>query len=361
MTILQKTKERALFGAAVGNNLEMIKRLHMDGISLSTAQRYTTLANTAATCGNLSIIKYLHDNRVNLCEAHEYGRRLYADTPLYCATSQGHFDVVHFLLDLGAHPDKAIHSRMKYSPFEAALIFGEINILKLFLERTPGLVTANSLVFVIQSKKDHRNEVIRFLVKDARLDVNSMDNTGRTAAHWAALGNDLALVELLHYLKANLTIKDHSGQTPHEVAESHGNREVAIWFVRNSWVPYVPMAVDKTALALAIVASRHDIHIRRVLQETGNPSFKKEDVEARWLHEQMEKKLASQYIKMYDADTLKQWKDILGSEVDHFMLKALEFESAALSSFTLTEEEEQRLSDFTTSQRNGASSSGALR
>ena len=106
----------------------------------------------------------------------------------------------------------------------------------------------------------------------------------------------------------------------------------------------MPTAADKTALALAIVASRHDIHIRRVLQETENPSFKKEDVEARWLHEQMEKKLASQYIKMYDAETLKQWKDILGSEVDHLMLKTLDFESAALPNFTLTEEEEQRLS-----------------
>ena len=348
MTMLQKSKEMALLGAAMGNNLEMIKKLHMDGISLSMAQQYTTLANTAATCGNLSIIKYLHDNGVNLCEAHEYDRGLYADTPLYCAASEGHFDVAHFLLDLGAHPDRANCRRMlqipDHSPFEAALIFGKINILKLFLERTPGLATANSLFVVIQSKKDHQNEVIRYLVKDARLDVNSMDNSGRTAAHWAALENDLALVELLHSLKANLTIKDHSGQTPQEVAESHGNREIAIWFARNSWVPHVPTAVDKTALALAIVASRHDIHIRRVLQETGNPNFKKGDVEARWLHEQMEKKLASQYIKMYDADTLKQWKDILGSEVDHLMLKTLDFESAALSDFILTEEEEQRLS-----------------
>ena len=177
MTMLQKTKERALFGAAMGNNLEVIKRLHMDGISLGAAQRYTKVANTTAICGNLSITKYLHDNGVNLCEAHLYGQRLYAGTPLYCAASQGHFDVIHFLLDLGANPDKASHSRMKYSPFEAALIFGKINILKLFLEHTPGLATVNSLV-VIQSKMDHRNEVIRYLVKDARLDVNSMDNTG---------------------------------------------------------------------------------------------------------------------------------------------------------------------------------------
>ena len=49
-------------------------------------------------------------------------------------------------------------------------------------------------------------------------------------------------------------------------------------------------------------------------------------------------------MKIYDADTLKQWKDMLGSEVDRLMLKTLEFELAALSSFTLTEEEEQRLS-----------------
>ncbi len=348
MTMLQKTKERALFGAVMGNNLEMIKRLHTDGISLGAAQRYTTVANTAATCGNLSVLRYLHDNGVNLCEAHQYDQRLYADTPLYCAASQGHFDVVRFLLDLGANPDKGNHSRMNHSPFEAALIFGKINILKLFLERTPGLATANSLFIVIQSKMDHRNEVIRYLVGDAKLDVNSKDSTGRTAAHWAALGNDPALVELLHCLKANFAIKDHSGQTPQEVAESHGNREIVIWFARNSWVPHVPMAADKTALALAIVASRHDIHIRRVLQEAGNPSFKKEDVEARWLHEQMGKKLASQYIKMYDADTLRQWNDMLGSEVDHIMLKTLEFESASFSSFTLTEEEEQRL--FRTSQ-----------
>ena len=153
MTMLQKIKERALFGAAMGNNLEMIKRLHMDGISLSTAQRSITSANIAATGGDISIIKYLHSNGVNLCEAHEYGWRLYADTPLYCAASRGHFDVTHFLLDLGAHPDKANYSRMDCSPFDAALIFGEITILKLFLERTPDFVTANSLVVVIQSKK----------------------------------------------------------------------------------------------------------------------------------------------------------------------------------------------------------------
>lgn len=230
----------------------MIKRIHMDGISLSTAQRYITLANTVATCGNLSIIKYLHNNGVNLCEAHEYGQGLYADTPLYCAASGSHFDVAHFLLDLGAHLDKANYRRMlqipDYSPFEAALIFGKINI-QLFLERTPGLATANSLFVVIQSKKPQRNEVIRYLIKDAKLDVNSMDNSERTAAHWATLRNDLALVELFHSLKANLTMKDHSGQTHQKVAESHGNREIASWFARNSWVPHVPMAVDKTALA----------------------------------------------------------------------------------------------------------------
>ena len=348
MTMLQKTKERALFGAAMGNNLDVIKRLHMDGISLGAAQRYTTVANTAATCGNLSIIKYLHDNEVNLCEAHQHGQRLYADTSLYCAASQGHFDVVHFLLDLRANPDKASHSRMSYLLFEAALIFGKINILKLFLERTSGLATANSLVVVIQSKMDHRNEVIRYFVKDAMLDVNSMDGIGCMAVYWAALGSDLALVEVLHSFKANFAIKDHFGQTPQEVAESHGNREIVIWFAQNSWVSHMLMAADKTALALAIVASRHDIPIRRVLQEAGNPSFKKKDVEARWLHEQMAKKLASQYIKMYAADTLKQWKDFLGSEVDRLMLKTFEFGSGSLSSFTLTEEEEQRL--FRTSQ-----------
>ena len=232
MTMLQKTKESALFEAAMGNNLKMIKRLHMNGISLGTTQQYTTLANTAAISGNLSIIKYLHDNEVNLCEAHEYGRELYADTPLYCATSQGHFDVAHFLLNLEAHPDKANYRRMlqtpNYSPFEAALIFGKINVLKLFLERTPDLATANSLFVVIQSKTDHRNEVIRYLVQDARLDVNSMNNSGRTAAHWAVLRNDLALMKLLHSLKASLIIKDHSEQTPQEVAESHENREIAI-------------------------------------------------------------------------------------------------------------------------------------
>ena len=106
----------------------------------------------------------------------------------------------------------------------------------------------------------------------------------------------------------------------------------------------MPTAAEKTTLALAIVASRHNIYIHRVLQEIGCASFKKEDVEARWLHKQIEKKLASQYIKIYDANTLRQWQGILGGEADHLMLKTLEYGSAASSNFTLTAEEEQRLS-----------------
>ena len=347
MNTSRETKEKAILGAAVGNNLEMIEKLHTDGVSLSTAQRHTTLANTAATCGNLSITKYLHDNGVDLCEAHEYQQGLYADTPLYRAASEGHFDVAHFLLSIGARPDKASQWRIppisNYTPFEVALIFGKINILKLFLEHTPGLATASSLFVIMQNKKDDRNKVVEYLVQEVGLDINSMDNGGRTAAHWAALKPDLVLAKLLHSLKANFTIRDHSGQTPQEVAESHGHQEITVWFAQNAWVPDVPTAAYKAALASAIVASRHDVHIRKVLCATESVTLKKEDIEIRWFHEQMDKKITSQYIKMYDADTLRQWRDILGSETDNVMLKTLELESAALPNFTLTEEEEQRL------------------
>ena len=64
----------------MGNNLPMIKRLHANGIALTTAENSMALANVAIMGSHLSILQYLHGSGVGLFKAHEYRQGYFADT-----------------------------------------------------------------------------------------------------------------------------------------------------------------------------------------------------------------------------------------------------------------------------------------
>jgi len=62
----------------------------------------------------------------------------------------------------------------------------------------------------------HKPKILGLLVKTAMID--SQDNDGRTALHYAVLNDDMESVRILVDNHANKTIKDNKGETPEDLS-----------------------------------------------------------------------------------------------------------------------------------------------
>jgi len=106
-------------------------------------------------------------------------------TPLYAAVSEGHRDVVDFLLRSGANPE--IRTLCERTPLHIAWLRGHTNILKLLIKVSPEL-------------------------------INSIDSYGNTPSHYASkYGNWETLSYLLKY-NPKLFLKNNKEKTPIDVA-----------------------------------------------------------------------------------------------------------------------------------------------
>ena len=65
--------------------------------------------------------------------------------------------------------------------------------------------------------------IIVYLIEKYGLDINSKDNKGNTALHWAVYMNSKQSVDYLIYYNIDTTIKDNGGETALEIARNKGN------------------------------------------------------------------------------------------------------------------------------------------
>jgi len=197
--------EKALVGAAADGNVAMVMALVTGG-----AKRSETLVSVlvcAASNGHLEIVRFLlHEHLVLICAAvNEKNNE--GHTALVEAAFNGHLEVVRFLLQSGAAVNE------KDNEGDTALVCaasdGHLEVVRFLLQSGAAVnekdIEGNTALFCAAS--DGHLEVVRFLLQSGAA-VNEKDNDGDTALVCAASNGHLELVRLLIEHDANVDAKD---------------------------------------------------------------------------------------------------------------------------------------------------------
>ena len=163
----------------------------------------------AALLGNLSEIKRTLDIfRFDLNFESKY-----AQSPLNRAALKGHKDVVKFLLDRGAEPNRRSYSGC--TPLKWAAWYGHEDVVQLLLERgaNPRIADGSGSSPLHLAAQDGRKDIVKLLLDEAA-DPNAQAQGGLTSLHVAVFGGHREVVQILLDRGANPNIANRLGGSP---------------------------------------------------------------------------------------------------------------------------------------------------
>lgn len=168
--------------------------------------------NNAVSKGEYIIVKLLLQN-----EAQVHKRANFGIPPLMLASSKGHTDIVKLLLKHGS----SINSSSEYIPIyftSLELIWIQQNRKKSEFKRIFAETDKNgtALIRAIQSGSPY--ELIKTLLQEKNIKINSQTYMGRTALMVACGSCQQKVVQLLLFYKANVSIKSKLGATALDIA-----------------------------------------------------------------------------------------------------------------------------------------------
>eukprot|EP01117_Protostelium_nocturnum_P010616 TRINITY_DN3818_c0_g1_i1.p1 TRINITY_DN3818_c0_g1~~TRINITY_DN3818_c0_g1_i1.p1 ORF type:complete len:860 (-),score=351.26 TRINITY_DN3818_c0_g1_i1:43-2622(-) len=187
----------------------------------------STLLHTAATEGHFDMVYYL------LCKGADVGARDKQNwTPLHCASCSLHLKVATLLLTRGADPN-AVNDQSTTSlhyiirgPYSEELL----EVLDLLIEKGASLECRNKYneTPLMHASAKGMTESVRFLV-DHHANVNALNAHGQTVLHHAIMGGnrDTTLLLLKNGATASLNSKAEEIGTPLELANKEGKEELS--------------------------------------------------------------------------------------------------------------------------------------
>lgn len=149
---------------------------------------------------------------------------------LHWAAKGGQAEVGMLLLKYGA--DINIQEGKSDNPFPSkdtplhwAVFYGQGDFVKLLIQHHANLDISNNTgqTPLICAVCNEREEMVVILLDDATITVNTQDNDGNTALHWAALLGYPQIAKILIDHGADRTILNNAGRNPLEEATLYGN------------------------------------------------------------------------------------------------------------------------------------------
>ena len=137
----------------------------------------------AATRGPVFCAQYWYYKRPEAIN--EFDPRLKRFTPLHLAVQKGHMDIVHFLLEKGAHVNM-MSTESSMSALQEACFLGQQGMVQMLLD-----YGANAL---------------------------HVDGNKETCLHWAARGGEMAVVDLILAKGVDYTRRNAQGRNAADVA-----------------------------------------------------------------------------------------------------------------------------------------------
>ena len=209
--------------------IERVKFGDLESVRL-TVDADTTLANArrsdgvpllyfAATNGHKDIVAYLLDMGASIDATTDYG------SALHVAANDEYEEVVRLLLDRGADPN--LKNNWKKTPLHNTTQNKSQTVAKLLIDSGADI-----------NVKDHKGRtplhrckslpVAKLLISKGA-DVNAVDNSGYTPLHWAGAPREIVDRQTIEYLLANganTSQVDNSGLTPRQLAAKNSQDEL---------------------------------------------------------------------------------------------------------------------------------------
>ncbi|KAH7012137.1 uncharacterized protein B0I36DRAFT_340571 [Microdochium trichocladiopsis] len=168
-----------------------------------------------------------------------------------------------------------------------------------------------SIGFAVELRdKDRGREIVEFLVKEAKLDINALGING-TALHLAIRSGDVETVSLLISLGADIHATDFLGQDAFEHAISHSGA-VAEWMAEQYGDRISELLITKRQMVTRIVGSSATLRVRQLAAWISlgscevTPQQKEEIVLRAWTTQQMDDKLCEIWMHNFSLAAL-QW------------------------------------------------------
>jgi len=208
-----------LYSASCKGHSEVVKLLIIKGAGVNTSKNNGwTPVNAAARWGYTEVVKLLLENGADVAVPNNAGWTL-----LISASSKGHVDVVKLLLENGV--DVNLGGRTAIS--EAAR-GGYESVVELLFENGAKLDTPDAEFGTIINASAYRGHLalLRLLVDKLNLDYDIADEQGRNAAHFAARGGHVQVLEYVVELGVNPYAKDVKGDGILDYAARSGSLEM---------------------------------------------------------------------------------------------------------------------------------------
>jgi ankyrin repeat protein len=177
------------------------------------------LLSISARKGHLELVKLFLEEGTNVNSIHD------ALTPLQHAAKAGQSTIVELLLD---HPGIDISvgtANPRNSAMHLAAFEGNLTIIRLLLPTAGADAGPKQRGPLHEAARAGHSDVVDLLLKKHPELVNSKDETGMTALHWAALKDHLPVIIRLLEGGARILEKDDCGSIPLIYAASYGNTE----------------------------------------------------------------------------------------------------------------------------------------
>ncbi|KAF2996558.1 Ankyrin repeat domain-containing protein 60 [Penicillium rubens] len=223
----------AIWYAVSNSDLKLVELLlQQTNLDLNCADKLgqTPLAKAAAN-GSLDLIKVLFRQP----GLHKSPSPQFTDAfpPLWSACRAGQFAAVEFLLQNSADINQISPSGT--SPLEVAIIMEHVDIVHLLVSSEKSLLIndqnhCSSFTALMFASALGKVEIVKILLEHPNINVNAVDDQGRTSFWWAAAGGHYEVVQLLANRRGvKKRLKDSNGQTAYAIAEQRKHGHVMVY------------------------------------------------------------------------------------------------------------------------------------